>query len=262
MHAPQYHETLFSQLYPGKQASSPTYLPVVQAIDAFLGLRVAQKARTMLRSDAGFGSDANIEAALAGHWQVVTKGSGGRRPAALARQVSADSWLELRPNDRWVAPVNAPVVFTRPVQWLALRWRTQQGKLKHSTVVCSVNTWSPAEVIAYYDARGACETEIQADKGGLLLSRRRKKVLAAQETLVLLTDLAHNLLAWVTPWMFPAGPLAHFGPTQWIQDVLTLPGHLIFDHQQLVEVHLNALHPYAAEVAAGLERLLDHFGSP
>lgn len=234
----------------------------MQAIDAFLGLRVVQKAPTILRSDAGFGSDANLEAALAGHWQVVTKSSGGRRPAALARQVSATGWLELRPHDRWLAPVTAPVVFTRPVQWLALRWRPQQGKLKHSTVVCSVNTWSPAEVIAYDDARGACDTEIQADKGGLLLSRRRQKVLAAQATLVLLTDLAHNLLAWVTPWMFPAGPLAHFGPTHWSQDVLTLPGHLIFDHQQRVEVHLNALHPYAAEVAAGLERLLDHFGSP
>jgi hypothetical protein len=262
VHAPQYHETLFSQLYPGKQASSPTYLPVVQALDAFLGLSVVQKARTILRSDAGFGSDANIEAALADHWQVVTKSSGGRRPAALARQVAADGWLELRPDDRWVAPVSAPVTFGRPVQWLALRWRTQRGELKHSAVVCSVNTWSPAEVIAYYDARGACETEIQADKGGLLLSRRRKKVLAAQETLVLLTDLAHNLLAWTRPWMFPTGPLAAFGPTQLIQDVLAIPGHLIFNGHQLTEVHLNALHPHAAEVAAGLERLLDHFGSP
>jgi hypothetical protein len=61
-------------------------------------------------------------------------------------------------------------------------------------------------VIAYYDARGACETEIQADKGGLLLSRRRKKVLAAQETLVLLTDLAHNLLAWAA-YSSPIRPL-------------------------------------------------------
>lgn len=78
----------------------------------------------------------------------------------------------------------------------------------------------------------------------------------------MLTDLAHNLLAWTTSWMFPTGPLAAFGPTQLIQDVLTLPGHLIFDGQQLTEVHLIALQPHAAEVAAGLERLLDHFGSP
>jgi hypothetical protein len=71
-----------------------------------------------------------------------------------------------------------------------------------------------------------------------------------------------GIRTWATPWMFPAGPLAQFGPTQLIQDVLTLPGHLIFHHQQLAEVHLNVLHPYAAEVAAGLERLLDRFGSP
>ena len=155
-----------------------------------------------------------------------------------------------------------PRTFMRPAQWLGLRWRTQRGDLKQSVVVCSVCRWSPQEVIAHYDARGACETEIQADKGGLLLSRRRKKVLAAQEALVLLTDLAHNLLAWATHWMFPTGPLATFGPTQLIQDVLMLPGHLIFNQQQLTEVHLNVLHPYAADVAAGLERLLDHFGYP
>lgn len=262
MHAPQYHETLFSRLYPGKQASSPTYLPVVAALDTFLAFSPAQKARTILRSDAGFGSDSNVNAALQDDWQVVTKSSGGRRPAALIRQVADDAWLELRANDRWVAPVSAPVAFARPVQWLALRWRNSRGDLKQGVVVCSVQDWLPAEVIAHYDARGACETEIQADKGGLQLGRRRKKILAAQEALVLLTDLAHNLLAWTGQWMFPIGPLAGMGPTQLVEDVLAIPGHLIFDAQHLREVQLNVLHPYAADVATGLERLLDHFGYP
>src|SRR5262249_48663358 len=145
----------------------------------------------------------------------------------------------------------------RPVQWLALRWRTQRGELKQSVVICSVPEWSLAEVIGHYDARGACEGEIQADKGGLQMGKRRKKVLAAQEALILLTDLAHNLLAWTVRWMFPSGPLGQVGTTQLVQDVLAIPGHLIFEQQQLAEVHLNELHPYAAEVAAGLERLLD-----
>ena len=262
MHAPQYHETLFSRLYPGKQASSPTYLPVVAALDTFLGFRPAQKARTILRSDSGFGSDANVNTALQDDWQVVTKSSGGRRPSALVRQVQDDAWLDVRPNDRWVAPVTAPVAFVRPVQWLAVRWRTQRGELKQAIVVCSVPDWSPTEVIAHYDARGACETEIQADKGGLHLGQRRKKILAAQEALVLLTDVAHNLLAWAGQWMFPTGPLAHMGSTQLVEDVLAIAGQLIFQEQALVEVRLNALHPYAADVAAGLERLLDHFGYP
>src|SRR5262245_43531471 len=89
-----------------------------------------------------------------------------------------------------------------------------------------------------------------------------KKVASAQEVLILLTDVAHNLLAWTTPWMFPSGPLAQMGATQMIQDVLCMPGRLIFERRQLVEVQLNQLHPYASEVAAGLVRLLDHFGYP
>jgi hypothetical protein len=140
-----------------------------------------------------------------------------------------------------------------------LRWRNASGELKHSVVVCSVYDWSPGEVIARSDDRGACETEFQADKGGLQMRRRRKKRKDAQEALILLTDLAHNLLAWTVRWMFPEGTLAHVGPTQLVQDVLAIPGHLLFVEQQLVEVRLNELHPYAADVADGLERLLDHF---
>ena len=203
-----------------------------------------------------------MNTALENHWQIVTKSSGGRRPAALARQVSETAWQVVRPNDRWFAVVAPAVAFVRPVQWLLVRWCTARGDLKQAVVLCSIEGWSGAEVIAHYDDRGACETEIQADKGGLLLCRRRKKVLAAQEALVLLTDVAHNLLAWAGRWMVLEGKLATFGPTQLIQDVLTLPGQLIFNQQQLVEVRLNAHHPYAAEVAAGLDCLLDHFGYP
>ena len=262
MHAPQYHETLVSRLYPGNQQSNPTYVPVLQALSTFLGFSDAQKARTVLRSDGGFGSDSNVNTALRDHWQVVTKSSGGRRPAAVIRHIPDTAWLELRPNDRWVAAAPAPVQLVRPVQWLALRWRNSRGDIKQAVVLCSVDSWSASEIIHYYDDRGACETEIQADKGGLQMGRRRKKIAAAQEVLILLTDLAHNLLAWTTPWMFPSAPLAQLGATQMIQDVLAMPGRLFFQHQQLVEVQLNQRHPYATEVAAGLVRLLDHFGYP
>ena len=262
MNAPQYKETLFSRLYPGQQHSSPTYIPVLQALDQFLEFTQAQKRRTVLRSDSGFGGDDNIEYALKGQWQVLTKGSGGRRPGAFARRIRPQDWLPLRPDDRWVARAVAPPTYVRPVQHLVLRWRTQTGKLKHSTVVCSVLDWSMTQVIDHYDDRGACETEIQADKGGLKLCKRRKKRAAAQEVLIILTDVAHNTLAWMSYWMFPDGPLARFGTTRLIEDVLAIPGHLIFDESQLVEVQLNELHPYAAQAAAGLERLLDYFGYP
>lgn len=60
VHAPQYHETLFSHVYPGKQESASCYIPVLDALEPALGLTPSQRQRTVLRSDAGFGSDANV----------------------------------------------------------------------------------------------------------------------------------------------------------------------------------------------------------
>jgi hypothetical protein len=107
VHAPQYHETLFSRLYPGKQQSSPTYPPLLEALASTLPLSPAQRARTVIRSDAGFGSDANVDRALQDQWQVLTKGQGGRRPGAYAKQVAPADWEPLG-QDRWVAPASAP----------------------------------------------------------------------------------------------------------------------------------------------------------
>ena len=261
VHATQYHETLFSQVYPGKQESSPAYVPTLNALASFLNLTPAQKQRTVLRSDAGFGSDANINYALAAQWQVLTKNKGGRRPDAFARQVAAEAWQSLG-ADRWVAQAVAPPTYVRPTTSLVLRWLTVNERVKHAIVVCSVTAWTAAETVGQYDDRGGCETEIQADKGGLKLERRRKKHLAAQEALVLLTDVAHNLLAWVAEWMFANEPLTGFGTTRLIEDVLQMPGRMFFDEERLTEVQLNRHHPHAETVATGLERLLAHFGHP
>lgn len=226
-----------------------------------LNFTTEQKQRTILRSDGGFGSDQNVNHALRAHWQVLTKGKGGKRPAAFANKIAADDWQTLSPK-RWAAVAVDPPTYAQPTQHFVMRWVTDHGEIKHSTLLCSILDWSLAEVINHYDDRGSCETEIQADKRGLQLERRRKKHLAAQEALILMTDVAHNLLAWTTHWMFPTGPLAHFGPLRLTQDVLSLPGRLLFEEKRLIEVHLNKRHPHAQEVANGLQRLLDHFGSP
>lgn len=215
----------------------------------------------ILRSDAGFGSDANVNYALNADWQILAKGKGGRRPQAYARNVLPEAWQALG-QERWVTKATAAPTYARPTQHLVLRWNTETAGTKYATIVCSVMPWTMAEIVAYYDDRGACENEIQGDKAGLKLERRRKKHLAAQEALILLTDIAHNLLAWTSQWMFPTGPLAEFGPTRLTEDVLALPGHLYFRDEQLVEVQLNRLHPHATEVAASLERLLSLFGHP
>jgi hypothetical protein len=261
VHAPQYHETLFSRVYPGNQESSPVYMPTLKALDAFLDLPEEHKRRTIVRSDAGFGSDANVNRALDAGWQVLTKNKGGRRPTAFARKIAEKDWVACS-AERWLSPAVSPPSYTRPMTCLVMRFLTSRREIKYAILLCSVTQWTMQEVLAYYDDRGACETEIQADKGGLKLERRRKKRATAQEVLVLLTDLGHNLLAWVRPWMFPTAPLASFGTMRMIEDVFHMPGRLCFCGERLTEVQLNRRHPYAAEVADGLKRLLEHFGYP
>lgn len=212
----------------------------------------------MLRSDAGFGSDANINAALQADWQVLTKGKAGQRPSAYARRIAETAWQTVG-HERWIAPAVDPYTYVRPTQHLVLRWHTPSDAVKYATLICSVLEWSLNEVVAHYDQRGACETEIQADKMGLKLQRRRKRSATAQEALILLTDVAHNLLAWTRAWMFEATALAEFGPLRLTEDVLRLPGRLRFEGERLVEVHLNQHHPHAPQVADGLARLLRHF---
>jgi hypothetical protein len=45
--APQYHETVFSRLYPGTQDSGPTYVPILDTLETTLLLSQAQKQRTL-----------------------------------------------------------------------------------------------------------------------------------------------------------------------------------------------------------------------
>jgi hypothetical protein len=234
----------------------------VQSVDRFLQLTPEQKARTVLRSDSGFGSDYNIEYVLDEGWHVLTKSYGGKRSARLLRELPKTDWLAVGSN-RWVAPAFQPPTYLKPVQYLLLKWLNEKGEFKQSGVICSVLDWDMAQVIAHYDDRAGCETQIQSDKGGLKMCKRRKARLDAQESLILLTDIAHNLLSWASTWMFPAGLFKTFGTTRWVEDIFAMPGGLIFNDQgQLLEIHLNRQHPYSEAVAEGLERLLDRFGHP
>lgn len=192
---------------------------------------------------------------------MLTKNKGGRRPDAYARRVPADGWQDID-GRRQIAALPQALAYCRPTQSHLLRWWTEAGMEKHAIMICSIVDWSAQTLMTHYDDRGACEKEIQSDKVGLRMEKRRKKRMPAQEALILLTDTAHNLLAWTSHWMFPTGDLAGYGPLRLIEDVLCLPGHLIFADDRLSEVHLNELHPHAEATAAGLERLFDYFGQP
>ena len=251
-----YHESLLSVAYPGDQHGYTYVQPAMQVLLQHWPWSRSQRQQIIIRSDAEQGTDANIRYLRAEQFQVLLKGHSGSRTAAWVRSVAGHLW-ERDPDNpqRWAAacPVRHPS--GADVQAWLLRWPGAQGSWQHSTLVSSV-PGTVFDLWALYDGRGATEVEIRADKSGLGLPQRRKHSLSAQEGWLVLTDMAHNLLAWVCGWMLVGSAFEHFGPQRLVQDVFPIPGRLCFAGNRLEHVALLASHPYARELRQCLHTLL------
>jgi hypothetical protein len=139
-----------------------------------------------------------------------------------------------------------------------LRWLDKRQKFVHATLLSTLPE-PPFRLWDWYDGRGAAEVEIGADKSGLRLSQRRKHSLDAQEAWVVLTDIAHNLLAWLRSWMLAGSAFESFGLKRLVFDLLNIPGQLFFEEGRLTKVALWQTHPYAAEMQLCLQKLLKTF---
>jgi Transposase DDE domain group 1 len=155
-----------------------------------------------------------------------------------------------------------PLRYYRRTQTAVLKWKTEEDTYWHSLLITSLMGHSLAALAEAYDDRAAIEAELKADKGCLQLHQRRKQRLAAQEALVLLTDLAHNLLAWTREWIFRDSPFADAGIYRMIKELLPIPGKIVVTEGQIVKLRLKASHPLAKPMLARLTRSFDRFGTP
>jgi len=258
---PTYHETLWSQLYPGNQTGTATLKPSLTAIQAFLDLTQAQRLRTIVRTDAGLGTDENINWLLWRHYQVLMKGYSGTRAASLARHVAEADWVEDTTGTRWIACAPHPPRFARRSRVFVLRWRGKT-KMFYGTLISTLPSLSPLATWHLYNGRGAVEIEIKADKSGLRLPKRRKQAFCAQEGLILLTDLAHNLVSWMHHWVLEDTAFAGFGAARIVDELFHLPGRVEMKDGQLQKVALLQSHPYAGSMQKILQNLLAFFGNP
>ena len=109
--------------------------------------------------------------------------------------------------------------------------------------------------MACYNHRGGAEVEqFRNDKNGLHLAARRKRRLPAQKALILLTDLAHNLLADFQHTALVDTSFEGFGPKRIVRDLLAIPGRLYFDGSQLKRIELLRSHQNAKDLLICLER--------
>ena len=258
---PTYHETLCSLLYPGNQQASTMLKPAITMAQEFLDLSGEMRQRTIIRSDAGLGTDGNINWLLWSDYQVLMKGFGGSRSANFAKRLRDEDWMEDPPRKRWIAWAPNPPRYGRRINVFALRWQGKKG-LRYGTLLTTLSQLDPLSAWRLHDGRGAAEIEIKADKQGLRIPKRRKKSFTAQEGLILLTDLAHNILSWTHHWVLEDSPFADFGAQRMVDELVCIPGRIEMMGSRLQKVALLETHPYADSMRDILRRLLEFFGTP
>ena len=110
-----------------------------------------------------------------------------------------------------------------------------------------------------YDKRGgAIEIEIKEDKQGFGMSKHHKNKAEAQDMLVLLNALAHNVLVWARSWLAEETPqLSRYGTLRFVRDLMSISGVVELDQRNKVRrIILNRAAALARGLLSALRRLL------
>ncbi len=246
----KYHETIWSELYPGNQHTIACFRPAVLATENALELAECYRRRTVWRMDGGAGSDDQFRWLLARGYHVIAKGLSNFRACTLAGR--ARRWDAY--DDYELAEVPPPVDYGRPVRvFVKRRWK--DGKWQHSYYLSTLQLPSKGHFMTLYHRRGGAEVEqFRQDKQGLYLAARRKSSFTGQQGYILLTDLAHNLLAHFHHHALCDTRLAGYGLKRIVRDLLNVPGRLYFDGPHLKRVELLSLMQNTEDLIICLER--------
>lgn len=237
-------EIVVDALFAGNVALVTALPGLVEAAERRLALTPEQRARTILRVDAGGGSIGDLNWALERGYQIHAKDFSSQRAQQLAQRVTV--WYadpKVPGREVGVVEGSAPE-YVRPVRRVAVRCRLANGQWKAAVLISTV---APATVRAriglpgldagdpaagvladvyFYDQRGGgVETSVKGDKQGLGITKRNKKRFEAQQILVALAALAHNVLVWARDWLAPAAPVVRpYGIQRLVRDLFGVRG--------------------------------------
>jgi len=269
VNASDYRETLWSTLYSGNRNSAECLIPAVSAVETVLDLAppavAAENAldlarqrrqRVLWRLDGGFGTFGNLQWLLDRDYQVLSKGFSSNCAKALAKSVKR--WTPF--DAHWLAPVPCPFPTQRRVTTWLLR-RREGERFSYNYYLTTLRLPSLAAAMRAYQQRGGAEIEqFRNDKQGLQLSMRRKRHLVAQEALVVLVDIAHNLLADFYAVALAGSAFHGFGPKRIVRDLLSMAGTLSWSTSGELRVGLQRAHPHAQALLDCLVRYCRYYG--
>jgi hypothetical protein len=208
-------EVVADQLYAGNMLSCMAFKEMVVTMEHRLALSEKPTRRCIrLRLDGGFGTDENINFALSRGYHLLAKIYSGNRARKLA--ASVENWQPApttiqkkngEPETREVAWVKNPHRYCRKTRQIAIRTPNAKSKSGYSyrVIVTTDLSRSLAEILSDYDGRcGIPESAFCQDNQGLAARKRRKQSFCAQQMLMYLTQIAHNLCLWLKQWTIDA----------------------------------------------------------
>ena len=273
--ASRYGEIVVDRLFDGKTQLTGALQPLILAAEETLQLGEDQRRRSIVRMDAGGGSLDDVNWLLARGYLVHGKDYSGKQATRLAKSV-VDWYADPHQPERefgWVTETTQ--AYVRPVKRIAVRCRKLDGQFAYGVLISALSAQhaltlngqslslleDPAAVllayITFYDQRGGgVETSFKGDRQGLGIGKRSKKRFAAQQLVMLLGSLAHNVIIWARRWL--ASPALHrYGTLRMVRDVFHMSGFLLTNaFGQVVQIILNQAAPLAPALVLPLRNLL------
>lgn len=261
-----YDEILCEKLYPGTVQLEKNLLELIKMAENMLDLDENRRKRTILRVDAGGGTDANINFFLECGYFGMIKTKNWQRTCKLIKTVK--NWQSIpQLPDHECGWVGEPHQYLRPTRQLAIRWpNKRKGGWYYCVLVFNLTdelifelarlpmpeTYTELELIstivdAYNLRGGGVETSYKNSKQGIGLHKRNKKSFHAQEMLILLAQLAYNLTNWVQNELAQhSSTIASFGTLRMIRDAFQIAGKIEFDIEgNIVSITLTHIHKLA-----------------
>jgi hypothetical protein len=268
---PATQEIVTEALYPGNTLSCAVFKAMVTKVETRLSLETpAQRRQIRLRLDAGFGTDANINVALWRGYHILAKVYSQKRATKLAKSVHA--WNDVpsaaEHTPRQAGWVTVPHRYCRTTTQVAVRVPTKHRGYTYHVLVTTDQTADLATIVTDYDARsGVPESTFCQDNQGLATRKRRKRGFVAQQMLMLLTQLAHNLVCWIKQGLIDAVELSQGGQRpapatlspdlataviatlqargikRFVQQIFALSGTVVFREEKVSHVMLNPYYP-------------------
>lgn len=263
----QYKEIIYEQLYPGRKQLEKSLHDLVANSAELLQLTSAQRKRTVIRIDAGGGTESNINQLQQQGYYVLVKGHNWKRNQKLGLSV-AEWFSDPSRPEREFGLVTQPISYEREATQVAIRKQKPNGKYSYTTLISDLphldccqlaqlpyQKKASAEMVCLailnaYDKRGSgVELSFKEGKTGLNIAKRNKKLFEAQEMLLLLAQLVYNIIIWVASELeqFTRGAM-NFGILRMVRDVFSISAQITWQDKlphQVTAVVLNKGHPHA-----------------